>query len=754
MAPLAIRVAVTTILLSLLRAAPARAEAYFYALGVEIERSGQPTWMLFPRAFQERPGLEPNALAQAALARLRADRPDVHGDSAVTVKGDVVELFLGTGAMRFLPASLGELYYSMLLCGFADIRAPQIQPTPLTAESVGLAAFLPVVPWWRALPPNEYRAALIVTTGGALLPAPDFNRRLQARQEAFLQPVLDLLRTGSEEQKLAAIQALSALRVDGLPGQLMRLLAVAEPSAVKRAVLDLLAADRSKRFLDALVELAERDADPVVKSTAARILIAAGNQRFQTYVLLEKLRSAVDAEVLEALRQLSAAGDPSVAASFAPLLAHHSPQVRDAALAGLQGYAAHDALGEALQRSDVPAALRLTIAGQLAGLDAKPALRDAALLYVLGNGGPDAATKAVERLGALKVDAAIPALVAALAASDAGVRHASARALAALRAGRNDVLEALAAASARADDTPVMEAAAVEILAAMGLDAVIRLADHPDARMRQYVLRALAEFSKGSDRVQPRILAVLQGRLQDPNPELRRAAVYALARTQDEQVVRDLFALKGDPDDLIREQVAISLQRSKHPEAAATLLEFLKDPSDRVKLQAVVGVRLLGVHDALETLRWMVDYGNKEVKRAVFAALVALAVPADHGNLFDIYARALFDLDPEIKVQAIEGMRVIRDPRVVGQIGMLARDPDETVQLRAVAALGASGDRGAVDPLAMALTTGSPAVKKAALDAFKALALEEGVRPIQEFIKTETDPALRAAAEDALRAMP
>jgi len=695
---------------------------------------------------------DPAEVARAIFDALAKGRPALYAGSSITASGGEATVDLADAALRGRDIVVSEVYWSLATAGFATIRAPRLGDQPLAAVDAVLPVFRPVYAVWQVLPPAAAPAAAVVWVDGAeYLSVEDARSRLDASDAKLLERLRVLLLGGPEPARLAIVRFYEARDVAGRAATYLTLLNPAEPQAVKLAVLEALAKQSNPKILDAMAALADADTDPIVKSTAARYLMEAGREKYRAFLALEKLQSEDTREVLAAVKDLIASKDARVSGALASLLGHKDEGVRAAALDGLAGLQAWDLLAKALDDPDLPVELRLRGATLLEG-SGDAAHVEAALRFRLRSGPAPDAAKAAEALGARGLQGGVPDLVAALKHADAEVRHAAARALGVLQSAQ--ALPALAEAATNAADKDVVEPEIVKIVAAQPLERVIELTSSDVLALRKLSLKALAAFAKEGEKVPPRILTVLRERLQDSDLEIRRAAVFALARTGDAGVAADLMSLQDDPDAEIRVQVLTAARSAKPAGAAELATKKLKDPADPVKLEAVRAVRDLGVHDALQQLLWMVDYGNADVKREVVRSVVALAQPADHENLFDIYVRLLFDLDQDVKLSAIEGIRVIQDTRVVSQLSSLVRDPEEVVQIAAVHALGTCKDPRAVEPLAGALMVGSKAVKMAALDALGASGVEQARKPVQEFLTQESDMDLRTKAEQVLDTLP
>ena len=716
----------------------------------ELSSGGESRSVLLPTAV-EISSSAPAELARGVLGALRSGRPSLYEGAKVALADGAVTLEVGDAALRARDIVISEVYHSFRSVGFDDVRIPAVQEAPLAEGDAVLPSYRPVYELWQVLPPRQVGAALVRTGPDTFGSVESAQRKLLAGDEGLTDDLRGVLRTGPAKAKLAVIAFFEAQSAPGRASHYILQLTPGQSVEVKLALLQALQGSKNKRVLDAIAALADADDDARVKSTAARTLMEAGREKYRTYILLEKLNSESVDEVLAAMRQLMESGDARVAGTVAGMLSHNDERVQRAALEGLGALGGHGLLAKALDDEKLPPELRLRIAGELPK-SGDGAATTRALRYQLARAPAEQAAAAAAQLGERKSSDALDDLVAALRHDSGDVRQAAARALGELKAQR--ALPALAEAAEVEGDREVVAAEIIRIVSSMPLDKVIALTESDVTVLRQLAIKSLAEFAKDRDRVPGRILAVLKARLKDPATEIRRAAAYALARTRDPEVVEGLMALEGDSDEMIREQVVVAVAAVEVPGRKDFLVKKMRDPSDKVKLPAIVAVRELGIRDGLGTLLNMVDYGRIEVKREVMRAVVKLAQPSDHGHLFDLYVRMLFDMDQDVKLAAVAGISVIQDPRVVSQVGSLVRDPSEEVQIAALCALGTTGDARAVEPVAGALMSGSKAVKMAAIDAIGELRVEQAAKPIQEFLRNETDEELRARAESVLDLLP
>jgi HEAT repeat protein len=223
-------------------------------------------------------------------------------------------------------------------------------------------------------------------------------------------------------------------------------------------------------------------------------------------------------------------------------------------------------------------------------------------------------------------------LSAGLSDSDAGIRGASARALACY--GTAAALELIISveqdpeASVQADvalamqkfpgeefadivsptivgyvqsGEPVVIAAALDSLAALEhrtlLPVALEKVHYPDARVRASAMRAAAALADPSD-LRPVINAIGAGLADDEIPN-RVLSAQLLGTFSDARAVISISQVVNGPEPEVRYAAIASLGVTGHPDAVGTLLALLEDPEREIRLAAVDGLRSLNMVSAI-----------------------------------------------------------------------------------------------------------------------------------------------------------
>jgi HEAT repeat protein len=723
----------------------ARAATYLFYAPQVVSLGAGDSEVYVPLTFEAHDGLAGASLGDAGLKELGRLLPPVQALNLM-YRGTIVEITL-TPAQREDPGvadrALGAAFHTLSMAGMTEIR---IDGQVVTAGQFSRGAMIPVLPLPRALPPQRLGHGL-VDVGGTPVPAAEFYRRLAAADPRIQDAARMLLGNGVGPSKLLILQALPELRFKDVTLLLLPLLRDPDPG-VRVVVLRMLRGTRSPVALNALEEVAAADSNPEVKIAAVKILVAAGRNEFDKYLLLEKLSSSDAALVIDAAKALLQTGDATLATAFMPLLDHTSPEVRAAGVQGLTTLKRFDLLQNVLGQEKLSKELREDAAKAMAEL-ATGAQQSAAVSWLIENASEQEAAEAAELAGKRRLPGTTDALVKALKRPEVSVRKRAASALGVLRDA--STLEAMAAAiqgTAESVEAEHLTQHAIAIIAAQPLDQVIRISKSPDPTIRELAIKSLSAFAQ--ERPNPKVVAVLKETLKDKEKGIRRAAVFALARIPDDAVLHELIAMRGDPDSPIRAQIVVALTASKRPDGDKVLLEMLGDVDHEVKLQVVKGLRARKVTSALEKLRWMVEYRHAGVRREVVGAVAEMVTPADPA-FFELFGGRLYDEDPAVRIIAIDALAVYTlDPRTAQTIGGAVSDRDAGVKTHALEVLSKSTDPSAVEQVIRGLFDRDKQIRLRALDALEKLKSEKAVKALLEFVVNETDPEVKQRATQVI----
>lgn len=355
-----------------------------------------------------------------------------------------------------------------------------------------------------------------------------------------------------------------------------------------------------------------------------------------------------------------------------------------------------------------------------------------------------------ERAGAelLRMGAeAAPALIEALQTTDLGLLPHYQNILARMGIAATHVLT-----HALLNDHPLVRGRVAEVLVQTkdpkAIPALLTALGGEYYTVRSRAARALGAIGD------PEAVPALLEALKDPELEVRCEAVEALGMFKlPESFDRMADLLLEDPQIEARQAAASALGRTGHADAIPYLMLALRDPfwwyereqTAEVLLDAIAGMRTLAVEPLLEALtdkegtvrrfaarllgrikdgRAIQALGSAlydthfEVGRAAAEALAGFGAPG-----LKVLAEALHHPEAGLRQHAIAGLTLSGDQRIVPIILEMLKDPDREVRMQAVQSLGALKDPRALPALqTIALDRRDPEMVKLARGAIEALA--------------------------------
>lgn len=725
-----------------------RAEVLLFVLD-QVDIGGVVLPMIVPQANKALADAGPSSRPTKAFDALRARSPKAYGATSLRIDS-ATRATLVLDKMADADQVLAEVYWSLSAQGFTEILAPPFIKTSVTIEDLSYAAHVPIVYMWDLLrfyeQINLVASTFVIESGKPVL-AMDAIKKLQKGDPGLKKQLTDALAGNSMRAKIAYLEAIAdgSMRQafkfkadDALPG-------LKDPSvAVRGVALDAVIASgfKSPGPVDtALEDLVENDGDAELKLRAVKALSKSGNKKYEIILESEKLRTGTAKEALEAVEKLAKSAQVKIAApALVGALSHSDANVREAAFKGLVALKQYDLLQTAMEGDQLSAQMREQIAMVLVE-NGSAAAQDQSLQYLITKGKAPGAIFACQTYGKRGAKTASPALIDALKHESAEVRAAAAEALALLKDERA-IVPLADAADAKARDKEVMMKAAVEILASLRLEQVKSLVSSKNIAVRQMAIRALADFAKGS-RPRPDVVAILQEAKKDPDINIKRSAVYALARLQDDGIARDLAEMKKDSDAEVRQQVALSQgsASSKYAEADDILVEMVADPDKRVRIEAINGLAKRKAPAGVEKISKLVTNPDAEVKRAAHAALLALRDPSNAEKLRPIFRRGMDFNDSAVRLTCVQALSDKVTAEDIEALRKAAFDNSKEVKVQAIAALGSSKLAESMDALANFLSDTDMEVREKALDALCSIPAGESSKAKMQYLKDAIDAA-------------
>ena len=210
----------------------------------------------------------------------------------------------------------------------------------------------------------------------------------------------------------------------------------------------------------------------------------------------------------------------------------------------------------------------------------------------------------------------------------------------------------------------------------------------------------------------------IQGRLRDPNPEVREEAARALGRIGSVDAVEMLIQRLRDPHSTIRPECALALGQIGDRRAMAALTEGLACPMPEVQ-------------EACQRSLEMIGKPRRSV--ALVRELRNLDGPAALGKIAEVVGY-LDDPDPEVGEEAARALGRIGMTEAVEALVKRLRDPDSGLRCQAAQALGQIGDPRAVPALIDGLSDVSVELQDACAQALGDIGGREALRHLRKFL--------------------
>jgi HEAT repeat protein len=248
-----------------------------------------------------------------------------------------------------------------------------------------------------------------------------------------------------------------------------------------------------------------------------------------------------------------------------------------------------------------------------------------------------------------------------------------------------------------------------------------------DAVQRRRLILALVELAEASFEVN--FDAIFRGCLQDPNADVRAAAIEGLWENEEVSLVGPLLAaLRADPDTRVRAAAAGSLGRF----VLAGELEQIEAPIEA----RIMDELLTTIHLAGESI---------EMRRRALESAAYTARP----EVIEALEMAYFDEDAKMRLSAVVGMGRTCDPRWANTILQELQSTEKAMRYEAALAAGELSLRQAVPDLAQITQDADQQVQDAAIWALGQIGGGQA-KQVLLALYAEADDYTREVVEEAL----
>ncbi|MCB9540633.1 MAG: HEAT repeat domain-containing protein [Myxococcales bacterium] len=721
-------------------------------------RAGDARYVLVPQpasikagSFEER--------TKALFKALEGAKKNTYGSTRLAFKDDaeatgIVYVWLDAGKQAYHPIVMAETTYTFTENGASKVIFPKVNDGGWTRSDVPFPAYVLTVPLWQALPPTPVTGANVVLPDGSMVAARAAIEGLSKKDPALLGALWHYLEKGPPAATLAAVKAAGALKIAGREEKLLPVLQSAD-AQLRGAALEGLA-----DFDDATVNAAVRkvmdgDPDAALRDRAAGILSKSKDPAFATAAQYHALRSADAKVVAAAATALGESKQKEATEQLVAALAHTEAEVRAAAIASLLKRGDTAALIAVLGDAKAKAETKIEVAKALTESKDK-AVVAAGLQYLAVNGKGDDSAGAAAALAGHDGPATYEALGAAVKHAEPATRRAAASALS--RLGSTKGLALLSAGDVEdADSGAALLTAIRTIYAAQDLDSVLRATRKADnAVLRRSAVATLGAMvqTKEGKRNRKKIVETLQKLAQSDEAAIRAAAARSFGDMPGDDVKADVLKLAGDSAVEVQRDAAHALRAFPGDESVKLLLGFAQQKDAALIANAVESLGVLKAREALDPIISKLNHDDVRVRRAATGALVQLGETLEKRKpLLSFFSERLFDKDPEVKLKALEGLKLVKDPRTVTAMAALLQDPSAEVRQATLLAMAATGDASAIEAIAAGLEDDDKRVRRTAIDALKGLQKKAAVKVLKPYAQAEKDKELADHARQAIQAL-
>ena len=234
--------------------------------------------------------------------------------------------------------------------------------------------------------------------------------------------------------------------------------------------------------------------------------------------------------------------------------------------------------------------------------------------------------------------------------------------------------------------------------------------------------------------------------LDDPDPEVRVAALEALMEARARGLGARVAPWLGDADPRVRRAAAVSLTRDPSKDAVSVLGRVLSDPESSVRIAAAKALGASGTRAAVVPLLGRLDDSDPDVREAVVGSLSRLG---DRGSVVPLVGK-IQDNRPSVRRAVATALGLLGDARASGPLLLLLRDSEESVRAAALQALGRIRAEDAVATIVSLLgDERRPAVREAAYVALSEIPSDAGIDALVDALSHD-DPRERSPIREAL----
>jgi len=236
---------------------------------------------------------------------------------------------------------------------------------------------------------------------------------------------------------------------------------------------------------------------------------------------------------------------------------------------------------------------------------------------------------------------------------------------------------------------PIIYKVLDKVVTGKDLQLILNKLSSKEPLVRTYLTTLLSRF--GSVQAKSALINLLD----DPNKNVRQAALRGLAELKADDTVEMMCHLLSDSDLTVQSLTIEILIKLNAPNTVKYLIEVLQDESEYVRRAAVEVLNEIGDQNAIKDLLNALRDADWWVKVRAADALGKIGGP----KVFDAILNLIKDEDEFLRRTAVEILNSSRDVKALDRLVEALNDEDWWVRERAADALAAIGDKRAVGPL-------------------------------------------------------
>lgn len=722
-------------------------------------RGGQKRYVLVPHPAEIKTGTMQDRIRDL-FKLLVAKKRSTYGDARLAFQPDaaktgIVYVYLDAKKAQYNPISMAETVYTFTENGANRVIFPKVQEQGWTRDDVRFPAYVLALPLWQALPPARMGGSLARLPDGSLLSTDAAIAKMKKGDKPLIDAAWSYVKSGPPAAALAAVKAAPLLDLKDLDDRLVPVLK-SDDAQLRAAALDGLQGRDNKAVNTALRAVMDGDTDPALRDTAAGLLSASKDPAFSTAAQYHALRSKDPKVVAAAAKGLGDSKQKEATAQLVATLNNPDEGVRAAVIAALFKRGDFSALVAALDDEKLPLDARIAAAKALAGGDDKASVHKALLFLAVKAKGDDAAGAAA-KLATFDKPASYTALGEALKHKEGETRRAAASALA--RLGKPKGLPLLAAADTTdADSGEAVLSAIRTIYGQQSLDFVLKGTKNSNEILKQQAVATLGVMvakknGKGSRKT---IVRALEPLSEAKDAKIRAAAARSYGSMAGDDVKPRILKLAADPAIEVQRAAAWSLRGFPGDDTLKLLLGYTQKSDAPLIANAVDSLGALKEERGLDRVVTHLQHKDVRVRRAATGALVNIGgkLPEDKRKpMLNHFSQLLFDKDADVRLKAVSGLRLVKDPRTVTALAALLKDPVMGVRQATLNAMASTGSASAVEAIATGLEDDAKAVRMTAIRALGNLKQKSAAKLLLDYAKAEEDKALASEARKVAGAL-